>query len=125
MGSGNVSGSGGGTTFTIINKENLNYSIPQGYRYYNINYKYLIKQADKYYSIKPEFYQNGQFSPITLAGGEIPNDDDFNNNGIDDINDLCTKYNIEKYTSSGEVLGDGKLFTFDIPNNMKNINNVD
>ncbi|KAA8674912.1 hypothetical protein [Clostridium sp. HV4-5-A1G] len=51
--------------------------------------KFLIKQGTQYYSIKPEFYQNAQFSPITLAGGEIPNEDDYNNLGFDNINDLC------------------------------------
>lgn len=82
--------------------------------------RYLIKQQDKYFAIKDG-------SPIELG---IPTDNNqleqwFNNNGIDDINDLCTKYNIESFVSSSKALGDGKLFTFDIPSNIKNINNVD
>ncbi|MFC0903900.1 cell adhesion protein [Clostridium sp. MT-14] len=56
---------------------------------YNL-FKYLIKQQDKYYSIKPEFYQDGQFTPLTLSDGDKPNDDDYNNQGFDDINTLCT-----------------------------------
>lgn len=103
---------------------NTTYGVYSGSYIWSLN-KFLIKQNNQYYSIKPEFYQNDQYSPITLAGGDIPNDDDFNNNGIDNINDLCNKYNTEKYLSSGEVLDDGKLFTFSIPNNIKNINNVD
>ena len=78
--------------------------------------KYLVKQNNQYYSIKPDFYSNGNFIPLTLAGVDTPNDDDFNNNGIDDINNLCAKYNTEKYISNEETLGDGKLFTFNVPN---------
>ncbi|MFC0903675.1 hypothetical protein ACFHWD_03100 [Clostridium sp. MT-14] len=99
------------TTFSGL-KENISFN-------YDLVNKYLIKQQGKYYVIKDG-------SPIELG---IPTDDVqleqwFYDYGIDDINDLCTKYNIEKYTSSGETLGNGKLFTFNVPNNMKNINNV-
>lgn len=88
-------------------------------------FKYLIKQNNQYYSIKPEFYNNGQFTPLILSGGDKPNDDDYNNQGFDDINNLCTKYNTENYMSSGEVLENGKLFTFDVSDNFKNVNSIE
>lgn len=60
--------------------------------------KYLIKQNNQYYSIKPEFYQDGQFTPLVLSGGDKPNDDDYNNQGFDDVNILCTDMTIGEET---------------------------
>ena len=61
-------------------------------------FKYLIKQNSQYYSIKPEFYQDGQFTPLVLSGGDKPNDDDYNNQGFDDVNILCTDMTIGEET---------------------------
>lgn len=90
----------------------------------NLN-KYLIKQNSQYYSIKPEFYKNGIFTPITVSSGDSPNDEDFNNNGFDDIAGLCDKINIEDDIVVAEDLEDGKLFTFDVPNGFKNISDIE
>mgnify|MGYP002347533338 CR=1 FL=1 len=60
--------------------------------------KFLIKQGTSYYSIKPEFYNNGQFTPLILSGGDKPNDDDYNNQGFDDINTLCTDMTVSTDT---------------------------
>ena len=92
--------------------------IPPTHEY--TKYKYLIKQSSQYYTLQ----ENGN---IQLLGIPIDNtelEQWFNDYGIDDINQLCTKYNTEMIVSNSEVLGTGKLFIFDIPNNMKNINNV-
>ncbi|MFC0903932.1 hypothetical protein ACFHWD_04400 [Clostridium sp. MT-14] len=66
--------------WTIINEWGL---------YYHQYNKYLIKQNDQYYNINSENYQNGAFIPLTLTGGNTPNEDDYNNLGFDNINDLC------------------------------------
>lgn len=48
--------------------------------------KYLIKDIkNNIYSIKPEFYNNGQFQPLILEGKINPNDNDFINSGFDDL----------------------------------------
>ncbi len=48
--------------------------------------KYLIKDGkNNIYSIKPEFYNNGQFQSLALDGKINPNDNDFINNGFDDL----------------------------------------
>ena len=48
------------------------------------SFKYLIKQNDNYYGIKPEFYdeERDQYSPILLQN---PTVDDFNNYGVLDL----------------------------------------
>ncbi|MBU5268877.1 hypothetical protein [Clostridium cochlearium] len=53
-------------------------------------YKFLIKQNNQYYAIKPEFYQDGQFQPLTLEGREQPNENDYKNFGFEYVNDLLT-----------------------------------
>lgn len=52
--------------------------------------KFLIKQNEQYYSIKPEFYADGNFTPLTLNGGTNPNSDDYSTFGFDDIGVLTT-----------------------------------
>lgn len=113
--------SGTDGSFTNLQVDALDIDENGELKPYNPNlFKYLIKQQDKYYSIKDG-------NPIELG---IPMDNDqlerwFNDYGIYDINNLCTKYSTESFVSSGETLGDGKLFTFSVPNNIKNINNID
>lgn len=55
---------------------------------YEAKYKFLLKQNNQYYTIKPEYYSNGQFQPLTLEGGTTPNENDYENFGFDDLNDL-------------------------------------
>ncbi|MFC0903685.1 hypothetical protein ACFHWD_03150 [Clostridium sp. MT-14] len=81
--------------------------------------KYLVKQQDKYYMIKDE-----NLIELGIPTDNIQLEQWFNDYGVDDLNQLCTKYSTETIVSSGETLGDGKLFTFNILNNMENINNV-
>jgi hypothetical protein len=53
--------------------------------------KYLIKQYDgKYYSIKPEYYNNhiNNFIPLELYGGSEPNTNDIMNYGFDDVRNI-------------------------------------
>lgn len=61
-------------------------------------YKFLIKQNNQYYTIKPEHYQNGQFQPLTLEGGEQPNENDYENFGFDDLNDLLIPIQVGEET---------------------------
>ena len=82
--------------------------------------KYLIKQNNQYYTLQ----ENGSLYLLGVPEDNTQLENWFNNYGISNINDLCTKYNIEQYISSGEALDEGKLFTFNIPDIMKNINNV-
>ncbi|MGU9539663.1 hypothetical protein ACQX0N_11930 [Clostridium tepidum] len=51
-------------------------------------YKFLLKQNNQYYSIKPGCYSDGKFQPLILKGGEQPNENDYENFGFDDVNDL-------------------------------------
>jgi len=61
-------------------------------------YKFLIKQNNQYYAIKPEYYSDGQFQPLTLEGGEQPNENDYEKFGSDDVNDLLTPIQIGEET---------------------------
>ncbi|OOO66787.1 hypothetical protein BS638_06580 [Clostridium tepidum] len=63
------------------------YGIYGGIYKWLIN-KFLIKQNNQYYTIKPEYYSNGQFQPLTLEGGEQPNEADYENFGFNNVNDL-------------------------------------
>lgn len=82
------------------------------------NKKFLIKQGDKYYSIKD--------NPVTLLG--IPIDENqkeqwFNDYGADDLKEVLLKdNNIQNFKSNSKTLIEGKLFTFNLDNNFKSIN---
>ena len=58
--------------------------------YFYNSCKFLIKQGIFYYSILPDYYEPAAktFIPLTLAGGVLPNAEDINLYGFDDINDL-------------------------------------
>ena len=79
--------------------------------------KFLIKQGLQYYSIKPEFYANGNYSPLTLTGNNgMPNDADYNNNGFDDVGTLCTSTTVgsdtfKPFDKFGETKVTGATFT--------------
>lgn len=91
--------------------------------------KFLIKQNNKYFSVKPEFYKNGQYQTLTLDGDMVPNDNDFINNGFDDLDDLCKEISVEnniiKVKSNASNYEEGKLFSFNIDSEFKNINNIE
>lgn len=59
-------------------------------------YKILLKQNNQYHTIKPEFYSGGQFQPLTLEGGEQPNETDYENFGFKDVNDLLIPIQVEE-----------------------------
>lgn len=56
--------------------------------------KFLLKQKNNYYTIKPEYYASGQFQPLILEGGEQPNENDYESFGFEDVNDLLTPIQI-------------------------------
>lgn len=89
-------------------------------------YKFLIKQNNQYYTIKPEYYSDGKFQPLTLEGGEQPNENDYENFGFDDVNDLLTSQNTKviQGTDMG-VLGEGKYFEVELDNEIKKVNNIE
>lgn len=94
---------------------------------YNPNlYKYLIKQNNQYYTIKSDFYKNGNYEFITeLEGKEILTQADFETYGIDDLN-LLTKTidtQVVKGINKGN-LGVGKYFEMSFGNDFININEV-
>ncbi|WP_409068812.1 hypothetical protein ACFLKB_17350 [Clostridium sp. FAM 1755] len=88
---------------------------------------FLIKQNDQYYTIKSEFYKNGNYESITeLEGKEILNQTDFGTFGIDDLN-LLTK-TIDTQVINGIDKGgldSGKYFEFGLNNDIKKISNSD
>lgn len=106
------------------------------YFYYNLNFDkdkldelkyYLLKQNNQYYTIKSEFYKNGNYESITeLEGKEILNQTDFETFGIDDLN-LLTK-TIDTEVANGIDKGSlksGKYFEIKLNNNFKKINDID
>jgi len=108
------------------------YEIPKNHMSYDGNQRsvlrqhFLIKQNNQYYTIKPEFYQNGQFQSLTLEGGEQPNENDYENFGFDDLNDLLIPQN--KKTVQGidkGELGEGKCFEVSLDNGIKKVNNIE
>ncbi|EKQ57208.1 MAG: hypothetical protein A370_01158, partial [Clostridium sp. Maddingley MBC34-26] len=52
--------------------------------------KYLLRREGNYYSINPTYYDTSihDFVPLTLSGGDYPNDSDFQNFGFKNITDL-------------------------------------
>ncbi|WP_434290330.1 hypothetical protein [Clostridium botulinum] len=115
----------------IINTENKEYDFDAididkngELKPYNPNlYKYLIKQNNNHYTIKSEFYKNGNYESITeLDGKEILNQTDFQAYGIDNLNSL-TKI-IDTQIVSGidkGALDNGKLFEFSLNNEIEKI----
>jgi len=92
----------------------------------NISKKYLLKQNNQYYTIKSDFYKNGNYEFITeLEGKEILTQADFETYGIDDLN-LLTKTidtQVVKGINKGN-LGVGKYFEMSFGNDFININEV-
>lgn len=90
-------------------------------------YKYLLKQDSNYYTIKSDFYKNGNYKPITeLEGKEILNQTDFQTFGIDDLN-LLTKTidtQVVKGIDKGN-LGNGNLFEIPFNNDFMSISEVE
>lgn len=97
--------------------------------------KFLIKQNNQYYSIKPEFYDNTTshgFTPLSLTSGNAyPNADDYNNNGFDDVSALCTsttvgsdtfrpvdKFGETKITGASFTTTDSKIYTVNPTTNV-------
>lgn len=60
--------------------------------------KFLIKQEEKYYTLKSEYYSNGKFTPLTLSGGTVPNQQDYNNFGFDSISLFTSSMTINTET---------------------------
>lgn len=106
------------------------------YFYYNLNFDkdkldelkyYLLEQNNKYYTIKSEFYKNGNYKSITeLEGKEILTENDFETYGIDDLNSLTKTIDTQdvKGTDKGS-LGNGKLFEIPFSNDFLNISEVE
>lgn len=62
--------------------------------------KLLLKKDSQYYSILPQFYDSTlhQYLPLTLEGGTIPNLNDINKYGFDNIDQLITSITKESDT---------------------------
>ncbi|ACO86680.1 SPRY domain-containing protein [Clostridium botulinum] len=102
------------------------YNKPNGYDKLNINSLFLIKQKSNYYTIKSEFYKNGQVVPINkLEGKETLTKTDFEAYGIDDLNLLTKPMDAQdvKGTDKGS-LGNGKLFEILFSNDFLSIGEV-
>ncbi|WP_434305478.1 hypothetical protein [Clostridium botulinum] len=86
-------------------------------------YKYLIKQNSSYYTVKSEFYKNGNYESIKkLQGIETLMQSDFQDYGIENLN-LLTKIidtRIVNGINKGE-LGNGKLFQISLNNEIEKI----
>lgn len=67
MGSGSSGGSGGNTTFTIINKSDS--TIPSSYFYYGTTVLHLLKMGQNYYNIDLSNYDivNNVYNPLTIT----------------------------------------------------------
>lgn len=53
--------------------------------------KFLIKQGSDYYTIKPEFYSNNKYLPLTLSGLTIPDIGDFTEFGFSNLEELISE----------------------------------
>lgn len=61
--------------------------------------KYLLKQKNQYYTLKSEFYKNGNYKPIKeLEGKEILTQNNFETYGIEDLSLLTQDIEIEEET---------------------------
>lgn len=89
-------------------------------------YKYLFKQNNQYYTIKSEFYKNGNCESIQeLEGKEILEQNDFETYGIDDLNLLIETIDTQVVNGIDKGnLGNGKLFEIPFNNDFMNINEV-
>ncbi|MBE6060760.1 MAG: hypothetical protein E7215_11395 [Clostridium sulfidigenes] len=85
--------------------------------------KYLIKQKSNYYTIKSEFYKNGNYEPITeLEGKEIFTETDFQVYGIDDLNLLTKTIDIQVINGIDKgSIGGGKYFEISLNNEIGKI----
>lgn len=87
--------------------------------------KFLIKQNNNYISIKPKFYNNGNYIPLTLEGGTIPNTNDFTNNGFDDLQNLLVENDKSSVVSIDKGnIGEGKYFSINFPSDFLGISNI-
>ncbi|GAE03460.1 hypothetical protein CBO05C_3150 [Clostridium botulinum B str. Osaka05] len=89
--------------------------------------KYLLKQNNQYYTIKSEFYKNGNYKSITeLEGKEILTENDFETFGIDDLNSLIKTIDTQVIDGIDKGnLGSGKYFEFELNNDIKKISDSD
>ena len=85
------------SNYNLINYDNSLYGIYSGEHAWK-PFVYLLKQNNQYYTIKPEYYSNGQFQPLALEGGEQPNEIDYENFGFDDVNDLLISIQVGEET---------------------------
>ncbi|WP_225897400.1 hypothetical protein [Clostridium botulinum] len=88
--------------------------------------KYLIGQNNQYYTIKSEFYKNGNYKSITeLEGKEILTQNDFETYGIDDLNSLTKTVDTQDINGIDKGnLGNGKLFEIPFGNDFMSISEV-
>ncbi|EQB3101447.1 cell adhesion protein [Clostridium botulinum] len=94
---------------------------------YNPNLcKFLIKQNNQYYTIKSEFYKNGNYESIPeLEGKEILTKTDFETYGIDDLNSLTKTIDTQVIDGIDKGnLGNGKLFEISFDNDFMSISEV-
>ncbi|AUN12012.1 hypothetical protein RSJ21_16155 [Clostridium botulinum] len=127
---------------TIINNTNsylyyrINISKNNGGSYIGINTfqmyeslkenKFLLKQNNKYYTIKPEFYKNSNCQPIKeLEEKKILTKTDFETYGIDDLNSLTKTIDTQDINGIDKGdLGNGKLFEIPFNNDFLSISEV-
>lgn len=108
--------------YKIINYDNYSYGVYSGKNTWR-DYKFLLKQNNQYYTIKPEYYSNGQFQPLTLEGGAQPNENDYESFGFEDVNDLLASQNTKTIQGIDMgILGEGKYFEVELDNEIKKIN---
>ncbi|EQB4340377.1 hypothetical protein ACYJ2U_001729 [Clostridium botulinum] len=105
------------------------------YFYYNLNFDkdkldelkyYLLKQNNQYYTIKSDFYKNGNYESIPeLEGKEILTQNDFETYGVNDLN-LLTKIIDTQVINSIDKgnLGNGKLFEIPFGNDFMSVSEV-
>ncbi|HCL4447059.1 TPA: LamG domain-containing protein [Clostridium botulinum] len=88
--------------------------------------KYLLKQNNQYYTIKSDFYKNGNYESIPeLEGKEILTQNDFETYGVNDLNLLTKTIDTQVINSIDKGnLGNGKLFEIPFGNDFMSISEV-
>ncbi|HDK7176483.1 TPA: hypothetical protein PTV31_003094 [Clostridium botulinum] len=95
------------------------------YKIYNS--LFLLEQNNQYYTLKSDFYKNGEYEPITeLEGKEILTQNDFAIYGINDLNLLTKPIDTQNFNGINKGnLGSGKYFEIMLNKDIKKIINTD
>ncbi|WP_039242688.1 SPRY domain-containing protein [Clostridium botulinum] len=101
-----------------LGQKQFAYHLPNDFKPFCISCKYLLKQNDKYYSIKSEFYEDGKYKDLKI---DTITDTVFENNGFNYLGQLVKEVTSITTKSYGEPLDNGRIFSFLLNNSLREI----